>query len=85
MRAAKAPNGGTGVNRCRSHACVKGCDEPCVHGHRSAQILQWTPVADLLHMVNGRSPSPSIGWTAWLIETSSHRRTGVLGRLHRGQ
>jgi len=42
-------------------------------------------VADLLHMVNGRSPSPSIGWTAWLIETSSHRRTGVLGRLDRGQ
>src|SRR5262245_15746646 len=40
--AAKAPNGGPRQNRWVSHACVKGCDEPCVRGHRCARILQWT-------------------------------------------
>jgi hypothetical protein len=49
-RAAKAPNGGTDANRWTSHACVKGCDEPCVRGHQSTRILQWTPVANLLQI-----------------------------------
>jgi hypothetical protein len=57
MRAAKAPNGGTGANRWMSHACVKGCDEPCVHGHRSARILQWTLVAILLQIPKPLDPS----------------------------
>ena len=56
-----------------SHACVKGCDEPCVHVHRSAQILQWTPVAGLLQMAQGCSLVADDPLNpAWRIETSRH-------------
>lgn len=84
MRAAKAPNGRTGANRWMSHACVKGCDEPCVRGHRSARILQWTLVAILLQIPKAVGSSTAARDRdaprgVWGIATSGKRRAGEPG------